>query len=167
VPIIGAAVVGVTIALALIFGRKGPKQKVATTHIVDQVEPLLQQNLKGYLEGPRTVSSREQALANFDAGWQFVVEHCDIPVMGDPGKECVNDRKAGACEYREAGECWNWFIGYRDPIANDVPNPDPTMTEEISSTFDSLFGSIGGTPGQTPWGLIGAGALLLAAMVIE
>jgi hypothetical protein len=129
IPIVGPIIAGVTIALAFYFARKGPKQKVATTEIVNVVEPELVKNLDGYLSGPRTVSSQAQALANFDAGWNYVMDSCNIPEMGEPGQRCTSDRQSGACVWRDAqGECWNWFKGYRDPIAND-PNvlPDPVQ----------------------------------------
>ena len=32
---------------------------------------------------------------------------------------CIADRQRGGCHYQSNGQCWNWFIGYRDPIAND------------------------------------------------
>jgi hypothetical protein len=150
IPIIGAAICAVTLVLGLLFSRKGPKQKVATTSVANKVEPALQQNLAAYLAGPRTVSSQKQALANFDAGWAYLVEYCDTPTMGDPGKKCVSDRQSGACTWKatagawttdsttgesrwtpagaagSGNDCWNWFVGYRDPIANDpgvIPDP--------------------------------------------
>ena len=127
IPIVGPIIAGVTVGLSFLFARKGPKQKIATTEIVDKVEPLMVQNLEGYLSGPRTRSSQSQALANFDAGWQFVVDSCNIPEMGEPGQRCTSDRESGACVWRDSsGECWNWFKGYRDPIANDPGvQPDP------------------------------------------
>lgn len=128
IPVIGAAVAGVTIGLTLLFARKGPKQKVATTQIVDQVEPLLEENLQGYLNGPRTRAAQEQALQNFLAGWQFVVDHCDIPEMGDPGQRCVSERTRGGK--------WDWYALYYDPIANDPSvKPDPSVTEKVSEVL--------------------------------
>lgn len=117
---IGVAVAGATVALTYLFSRQRPARKVATTEIVDSVEPLLQNNLTGYLSGPRTATSQAQALANFDAGWDFVVNNCGIPDMGEPGKWCINDRKRGGK--------WDWFARYRDPIANDahvIPDLQP------------------------------------------
>jgi len=61
----------------------------------NKVEPLLQENLRAYMAGPRTVSSQAQALENFKAGWAYVVEYCDTPVMGNPGQACVADRQRG------------------------------------------------------------------------
>lgn len=128
IPVIGAAVAGVTIGLMLLYSRKGPKQKVATTKIVDQVEPLLEENLQGYLNGPRTRSAQEQAMQNFLAGWQFVVDHCDIPEMGDPGQRCVSERTRGGR--------WDWYALYHDPIANDPGvKEDPTVSEKVSEVL--------------------------------
>ncbi len=120
---IGLAVAGVTTGLSYLFSRKRPQRKVATTQIVNEVEPLLQQNLEGYLNGPRTVSSQAQAVANFDAGWQFVVDNCGIPNMGKPGQWCIQDR--------DRGGQFDWFRRYRDPIQNDpdvVADPPPGKT---------------------------------------
>ena len=123
-------------------------EKVATTKIVDAVEPLLRDNLNGYLSGPRTRASQAQALANFDAGWQYVVEHCDIPEMGNPGKACVSDRSPG-------GQ-WDWFAYYRNPIANDTEVRDD-VGAAVSDTVATLnSATVGGLP---------AALLLLGALV--
>ena len=124
VPVIGAVVVGVVIALTLLFNRKGPKQKVATTKIVNDVEPLLQENLKGYMEGPRNTISQAQAIENYKAGWQYVVDNCDVPVMGNPGKLCVSDRSPGGR--------WPWKEYYLDPIVND-PHVKELAAEEAAA----------------------------------
>src|SRR5215472_1920517 len=35
-------------------------------------------------------------------------------------KDHIGDCQQGACHYQpQPGQCWNWFIGYRDPIASD------------------------------------------------
>lgn len=169
IPVVGPIIAGVTVALMLIFGRKGPKQRRATTEIVNKVEPLLKKNLDGYLSGPRTRAAQEQALANFDAGWQYVQEYCGIPEMGNPGKACISDRQSGACIWRdEANECWNWFKGYRDPIAND-PNvrTDPVVDTLTGKLVDPLTGqtfSAGGLGGGNFYLLAGLG--LLAAVLL-
>lgn len=148
IPIVGPIIAGVTVGLTLLFSRKGPKQKVATTKIVDAVEPLLRDNLNGYLSGPRTRASQAQALANFDAGWQYVVEHCDIPEMGNPGKACVSDRSPG-------GQ-WDWFAYYRNPIANDTEVRDD-VGAAVSDTVATLNSA---TVGGLPAALLLAGALV-------
>jgi len=55
---------------------------------------------------------------------------------------------------KKGGECWNWFVGYRDPIANS-----PTRaTGEVLAT--SIEGVLGGN-----WQvMVGIGALLLGAV---
>lgn len=164
IPVIGAVVAGVTLALIAIFSRKGPKQRVATTQIVNKVEPLLQQNLAGYMAGPRTVTSQAQALENFKAGWQYVVDNCDVPVMGNPGKACVADRQRG-------GQ-WDWFSYYYDPIAND-PEVRSDAAAILGASTDGgaggdaagsglLQSSVGGVP--TP--LLLAGVALAAALTM-
>ena len=157
IPVIGPIIAGVTFGLSKLFNRKGPAQKVATTLIVDKVEPLLQQNLDGYLSGPRNVSSQQQALANFDAGWAYVVEGCMIPEMGDPGQRCVQERQAG-------GQ-WDWFRRYRDPIANDTQVRADAVT---MTRIDPVTGQVvpvvsGGVSNMIP--LLLAGGLLMMWMV--
>ncbi len=170
IPFVGPVVAGVTIALTLWLNRKGPKQKVATTKIVEEIEPLLKENVQGYLAGPRTRDSQAQALNNFDGAWQWVLENCGQPSMGNPGKACITDRQAGACKWQDNGQCWNWFIGYRDPIANDPgvkPNPAPgadatTGNIELPGGI-SLPGMVSGIP--TVYIGAGIGLLLLLTMV--
>lgn len=150
VPVVGAIVAGVTIGLMALFNRKGPKQKVATTQIVDSVEPMLADNRDGYLAGPRTRSSQAQALANFEAGWDYVVQNCGDVVMGDPGKRCISERTRGGR--------WDWFALYRDPIANDADvQPDPSI-------IDAVFGAPGG--GRSPVPLFVALGLAVGALFI-
>ena len=138
IPVIGPVIAGVTIALSLIFGRKGPKQKVATTQVVNDVEPQLQKNLAGYLAlNPRYRAAQAQALENFDAGWKYVLQSCGQSAMGDPGQACIKDRQAGACKWRDSGGvCWNWFLAYRDPIANDSTVVDDPVINAAGFIID-------------------------------
>ena len=164
VPVIGAVVAGVTLALVAWFNRKGPKQKVQTTKIVNELEPMLQENLRGYQQGPHTVSSQAQALANFDAVWNTLVENCRLEQYGDPGKRCIADRQAGSCQWQEGGTCWNWFVGYRDPIAND-PNvkADPlSAVSDIGAAAQQLMAGV--MPSGGGLLLIGAAALVVFAV---
>jgi hypothetical protein len=145
---IGLAVAGVTIALIAVFKRKRPGQKRATTEIVNDVEPELVKNLNGYFAGPRTAASQAQALANFDAGWQWVTDNCGQAAMGDPGHWCIDDRKPG-------GQ-WDWFARYRDPIANDVP-----VASSIPSPSQIFSGDVSLNP-AIGWAMI-AGLVVLGA----
>lgn len=126
VPVIGAAVAGVTIGLQLIFNRKGPKQKVASTKIVDELEPLLKNNVEAYMSGPRTRSSQAAALQNFDDAWAWLIsdQACGSQALGNPGKACIADRTRG-------GQ-WDWFVRYRDPIANDSQVVEDPVADTVS-----------------------------------
>ncbi len=55
--------VGLVIAaIALWLGRRGPKQKVATTTIVNEAEPLLRQNLAAWNSSPKGCADQAAAL---------------------------------------------------------------------------------------------------------
>jgi hypothetical protein len=126
VPVIGAAVAGVTLGLQLLFNRKGPQQKIAATKIVDQLEPLLKNNVQAYMSGPRTRSSQAAALKNFDDAWAYLTsaEACGNPQLGNPGKACISDRSRGGR--------WDWFSYYRDPIAQDPDVKEDPVADSIA-----------------------------------
>lgn len=165
IPIIGAAVVGATIAISLLFSRKGPKQKVATTKIVEDVELPLRELVAGYWAGPRTVSSQRQALAAFDAGWQFILQNCGNPEMGDPGRRCISER--------DRGGIYDFFKAYRDPIAQDPDvRPDPQPKSAAADLVESVFGAAGSaSSADAPGGmstalLVGLGLVAAAAVLL-
>lgn len=167
IPIVGAAVAGATIGLMLLFSRKGPKQKEATTQIVDQIEPQLQDNLRGYLEGPRTVESQAQALANFDGAWQWIMENCGATEMGEPGRRCISERqRGGSAPWCPTGTGCDWFILYRDPIANDTPVPSPSAVDSIGESFSSIFGGGDGSSSNSMLPLLLGAGLIGAALLL-
>lgn len=126
IPVIGAAVASVMLGLQFIFNRKGPQQKVASTKIVDELEPLLANNVEAYMSGPRTRSSQAAALSSFDATWAYLTsaKACGSPQLGNPGHACIADRSRGGR--------WDWFSYYRDPIANDPDVKDDPVADSIS-----------------------------------
>lgn len=138
IPIVGPGVAAVTIAIMLILGRKGPKQKTATTAIVNDIEPQLAANVQAYLDGPRTAESQAQAIENFKAGWQAVLDNCGDPSMGKPGQNCIAERQEGArpqwdgCR-DEPGGCKNWFELYLYPIQQNPPVAKTTVSGEASA----------------------------------
>ncbi len=167
VPVIGAAVAGVTFWLASIFRRNAQKEQA--TRIVNEIEPKLKENLAAYFSGPRTRASQLQALANFDAAWNAMVQACRNSQLGSAGERCITDRQQGACTWKASctqrvdgicvdyaldpnGECWNWFVGYRDPIARD---PAPSRGGASAAQEAQAPESAGG-------GFAGDGLLLLA-----
>jgi hypothetical protein len=109
--------------------------KIATTQIVNQAELMLQQNLaawQGLSPADKTPATQAQALQNFDAVWQQVVQAC--AGYGSAGQACVADRQRGGCHYQNNGQCWNWFVGYRDPIATDPQVATNPVGSLLSST---------------------------------
>jgi hypothetical protein len=127
------------------------------------------------------------ALNTFDTAWQALQQACGNPQLGAAGQRCISDRQAGACTWKASAggwqadgtykmwgaagsgsDCWNWFIGMRDPIAND-PNvqPDPVPSSPASGatpgsfTLPSIPASVGGI--STPLLIGGALALYLIA----
>jgi len=103
IPVVGAAIAGVFLAVSLWLNRKGPKQKEATTRFVNDAEPILVQNLAAFMNGARTQADKDFALAVFDKVWGEVVAACSQASMGNPGEACIADRRAGACEWKEGG----------------------------------------------------------------
>lgn len=154
VPIVGAALAGVTIALSAWFNRKGPRQKEITTQIVNELEQQLQANLDAYLAGPRTFERQLVALDNFDRAWAWLksAEACGNSELGNPGRRCVSDR--------ERGGPWPWEVYYRDPIANDPTVQPPAEDSPLSFLTSGANG--GGVPGWLP---LAAAAGLIAAAV--
>lgn len=176
IPVIGAAVAGVTFWLASIF-RRGA-QKEAASQIVDQIEPKLQENLAAYFSGPRTRASQAQALHNFDAAWEAMQQALRNSRLGSAGERGILDRQQGACAWKASctrkidgicvdyeldpnGECWNWFVGYRDPIAKD---PKPEQQQQQRQEVAASGGFLGFGGGNSALLLL-AGAGLLAAAV--
>jgi len=150
VPIIGPAIAAVTVVLMLWLNRRGPAQKTATTAAVNELEPILKENLKAYMEGPRTKASQAAALKNFDDAWIWLTgpEACGSPDMGAPGRACIADRSPGGR--------WPWAAYYRDPIANDAAQDD-IFGVPLSSFTTSPEGKNG---------LLLAGALIVAALAL-
>jgi hypothetical protein len=200
---VGAAIAGAVAVGQLLVGifRGCGETCVEATDIVNQVEPVLQQNLANYLSSPiRTKSMQAAFLNNFATAWGAVVQNCNNPQLLSAGQNCIKDRQQGACAYKTSpggwtqnsdgtctykyngpngsgSTCWNWFVGYHDPIANDpCVVPDSVVTSPVTLPAGSSATSLPsattttGTavttpePDYTPLLLIGAvaiGALLL------
>jgi len=172
VPIIGAAIVAVTILATVLIKNSGCGQTcIETSGWANQAEPLLRQNIAAYfgIAAPRTQSQQNGALANFDAIWATLVNMCSNPSTGNAGVRCISDRQSGACKWNATadspwpggpaqGACWNWFNAYRDPIAND-PN---VVADSVSSIASSALSELSSLP---TWELAVA-ALILAAVLL-
>jgi hypothetical protein len=171
IPIIGAAIVGVTILIASLIKNSGCGQTcIETSSWANQAEPLLRQNIATYfgVAAPRTQSQQNAALANFDAIWARLAQLCGDSSTGNAGKRCISDRQSGGCTWKAtadspwpggppAGSCWNWFNAYRDPIAND-PN---VVADSASSLVSGAVSEISALPA---WELAAAALLLVAVL---
>lgn len=190
--IVGAAILGAGYAIQAIMNSGCGQTCIVSTNFANQANAALQQNIAAYfaLPIPRPKSSQTAAVANFDMLWNWLQQpqQCGNPALGDAGKRCISDRQAGACTWHQAantvppwgtppaGACWNWFNGYRDPIANDtnvyddssevlqVINGTLTATPIVSSGAGASTSLIGGLPS---WWPLAAAAVLIGVGVMR
>lgn len=153
----GFATLGIGAAAAAVImwlNRKGPKQKVASTRIVDEAEPILRQNRDIFLSGPKTDEAKEYALGVFNQVWASVVASCGDQSLGNPGKACISDRQRGGK--------WDWFSYYYDPIANTATVP--ATSAAISDATGLVAGAL--TPVLGPdWETYLGGGLVIMAII--
>lgn len=166
---------------------------IAASDAANQIEPLLLQNVQTYVNSsPRYKSMQAAALANFDQTFAKLTAACQ-QIGGPGGKNCISDRVAGACKWKASpgswspnsdgshtwnpagasgsgSSCWNWFIGYRDPIANDPdvqPDPaglfTPSSSGGVLDSITSLFSSSGGNSNTLMLVALGALAVYFIA----
>lgn len=161
VPFIGPALAVATLVVTALIKNSGCGQTcIQTSQWANQAADALQKNLDAYraIPVPRPLASQQLALKNFDSIWAQLVKMCSDPQWGNAGKRCVSDRQRGACTWKNNGQCWDWFIGYRDPIAND--------TDVVDGSVSSIFGGSSTDTGTSLWplaliaGLVVAGATL-------
>jgi hypothetical protein len=163
-----AALIAVGSLIAGMFKGCGSSCVIASND-ANKIEPLLQQNVQAYLSATvHTASLQAAALNNFDTVWSALTTACSDPSLGAAGQRCISDRQQGSCAYKTSpggwqngqyvspgangsgSTCWNWFVGYRDPIANDptvVPDPAPSATanpvSSVAAGIDSLVSGSG------------------------
>jgi hypothetical protein len=125
--IAGPVIGGIAIALMAWLNRKGPQQKIATTQIVNEAEPILAQNRDAFLAGPKTAADKEFAVAVYNKIWSEVVAMCSNPQMGNPGKACIADRQRGGR--------WDWASYYLDPIL-EVEPATPSVGSSLGLGFE-------------------------------
>jgi hypothetical protein len=188
VPIIGAAIAAATLIITQIVKNSGCGQTcIETSQWANQAEQGLIKNIQAYFSNsPRYASQQALALANFDAIWAQLQAICGQAGTGNAGVRCITDRQAGACTWKQtsnsvllpypgepqAGECWNWFSGYRDPIANDPDVQPDTVASTAGSVASSataaagtLLADVGISSSLALPLLIGAGVLLALAVL--
>lgn len=163
VPFIGPALAGATLLISSLIKNSGCGQTcVITSQWANQAAQALQQNLDAYraMPTPRPRSAQQLAIQNFDQIWQTLVQQCSQPNLGDAGKRCISDRQQGACHYKDNGQCWNWFVGYRDPIANDPNVVDDSVLAQQQNPMS--FATSGASSSSLMPALLIAGLLGLA-----
>jgi len=184
---IGAGLALVTTAINAILNSGCGQTCVEASEWANQAEPLLLQNINAYFAqpAPRSASSQQAAIQNFTNVWNTLVSQCSQAGTGQAGVNCIADRQSGACKWKQTatssllayvpygepnvGQCWNWWSGYHDPIAND---PDVTADESSAlangavDTTASVLSSLGISSGYAIPALIGA-AVLVAFLVLK
>lgn len=184
VPIIGAAIAGVVAIAEILIKNSGCGITcVETSQWANQAEPVLSQNIAAYFSNPapRTVSQQTAALNVFDTTWARLQQVCGQPGTGDAGVRCITDRQSGACTWKQTStspllnypgepqpnECWNWFNGYRDPIANDPDVvPDETMSSALSAGASAAAGSVGAALSSVTSSSLFIPALVVGGLVV-
>lgn len=173
-PFVAAAGAVVELLASMGVGAGCGQSCVLSSEYADKAENILSQNILTYfsLPAPRSATAQAAALRIFDAVWADLSQQCSNPALKEAGQRCITDRQRGACKWKQTsdsillnipgepqpGECWNWFSGYRDPIANDPAVADAASEGGILGTLMSGNGTIY---------LIGAAALLGLAMMGE
>lgn len=185
---IGLAIAGVAaIAIVLVKIFSGCGQTcVEATQVANQVGDALTENLNQYLAAPiHYASLQAAALNNFDTAWAALEQGCGNPQLMAAGQNCISQRQQGACSYKaQAGgwvqdasgnwsytpwgangsgtSCWNYFVGMRDPIAND-PTVVPDPVAGAASSSDSSSTTTGSVI-SFPWPLLIVAGLVAWAM---
>ena len=192
VPLIGAALAGITLAVTKLIANSGCGPTcIRSSDFANQAGDAMAKNLNAYLAlpAPRSQTAQRVALANFDSLWGQLVNLCtnDPELRGTTaGRNCIADRQAGACKWKASpggwtrdasgawsykgwgpagsgSDCWNWFIGMRDPIQND-PAVAPDSQAAAPSVLSSLVPGAGSgslLPLLIIVGLVAAGVYLL------
>ena len=179
-PIIGVAVSVVTNLINAFFQPN--LQKIKASNDANQIEPILQQNLANWFKIPtnqRYASVQAAALQVYNAAWSQYVSL--VTPLLNKAPNSISDRQQGSCAYHTAqcagwdgdtyvpnmpnqssGCCWNWYVGYYEPIAND-PN---VIADPVGSVTGSAVQSIANATGFSDSSiyLVGGAALLLLAL---
>jgi len=182
---IGLAVTGaITLGVALynVFKGCGETCTEATSY-VQQVGPILTQNLANYLAAPiHTTSLQAAALNNFDTAMNALLAACGQAALGQAGVHCVEAFQQGACVYKTSPggwqqdaqgnwkyqypgadksgpNCWNFYVAFRDPIANDpTVVPDSAIVANTQGAGASGTGAAGAGTGTAGGGVVPGGA---------
>jgi hypothetical protein len=185
---VGAAIgAGISLVATLIasFTQGCGQTCIQTSDWANQAEALLLQNIQAYFAqpAPRSLSSQQAALANYNSIWQWLVTQCSGANLGSAGANCISDRQEGACTWQQTstspllayvqygepntGACWNWYSGYYVPIANDPDVTDDSSSALSNGAADTSASAVTGSSSSLllPVLVIG-GALVLLGLVL-
>jgi hypothetical protein len=138
---IAGAALAITAVIASMFKGCGSTCTLSSDE-ANNIGNQMATNLAQYLAAPVSAATQTEALANFDQLWAALVNYCGQASLGSAGKNCISERQNGACAYQTSPggwqqsstgvwtfqypganhsgtTCWNYFVGMRDPIAND------------------------------------------------
>jgi hypothetical protein len=152
---------------------------VLSSEYANAAEAALQQNIQTYfsLPTPRDPVAQQTAMQLFQTVWADLQQQCGNSALGTAGQKCITDRQSGACTWKQTttspllsipgepqpGECWNWWNGYYDPIANDPNVGAATVASSATGVIDSVTGDANAVASSV--GLpSGTGTLLLLAL---
>lgn len=169
IPFVGPAIAAAGLILEAIMNSGCGQTCILSSNFANQAEAALKQNLDAYMAEPipRSASANAKALGQYDAFWGWLKSQCSNPQLGNAGVRCITDRQSGACHFHDAnGQCWNWDLGYREPIAND---PHVVSDAEFAAMHQAAGSTVvpGGiaapsSPNLFLWG--GVGLLLFGLM---
>lgn len=115
IPFVGPIIAGVAVLINVLgIGNGCGGTCTEATQVVNQAQPILEQNLEAAqttVQQNGCLTSAEQAtcVANFNQVWSQVESQCgQIPAPG--GTQCISDRKPG-------GQ-FDWTAAYLTPIMN-------------------------------------------------
>lgn len=154
---IAGGILAVAGSIADIVSLFGPNpDNTITTGYVNQIEAdIMKPNLAAWdalAPTDQTYTNQTAAEANFNTGWNEVLQLCDPPALGSAGTDCIADR--------ERGGKWDWFSYYYTPIA-DSPNP-AINAAAASNPLSSVTSLIGGGSSWIPLALIAGVAFMVA-----
>lgn len=184
VPIVGAAFAGLVFGIQALMNSGCGQTCVITSQYANKATQLMSDNLGAYLKlpAPRSQTAQAAYLANFDAIWNWLVQVCSQPGTGNAGVRCIQNQQRGSCPLKvsaygwqqnpdgswtyqingpagSGSNCWNYFTGFRDPIAND-----PQVVPDVQAA-DASSAGVPGLGGLSVVALLGLG--LLAAGVLS
>lgn len=167
VPLVGAAFAGIMLGIQALMNSGCGQTCVISSEAANKATSLMAQNLGAYLDLPAPHSKTAQAayLSNFDQIWAWLQSVCGQPNLGNAGVRCIQNQMPGTCPLKvsdygwkqkpdgtwfylkngPAGSgpnCWNYFSGFRDPIANDPTVVDDTVAADASKAGGLLSGGL-------------------------